>query len=325
MKMHRWLVISTLALGICSTTTYAQRAGGGGAGGLGGGGAGFGGAGGGLGGGQGFGGGQGGGFGGGQGGTAGRGGTTNATNFLAATYSNPLYSGRPGVQIQTPGAATGAQSIEQNNNNRAITGEGFGQSSFGSSGTTGGTGGFGGGGTTGGFGGGTGGGTGGTVSFGGGTTGGTGGFGGGRTGGTTGFGGTNALGGGGAGRTGFGGAGGATGFGGGATGGLGGGRAGGVGGAGSTQMAGGPNVITYTATFRFTPKVPQIPQIVTDLQAMLQRSTTISNPAGIRIEEANGAILLTGRAANDDERRLIEGMIRLTPGVRQIRNQITVP
>src|SRR5262249_52506267 len=125
---------------------------------------------------------------------------------------------------------------------------------------------------------------------------GTGGFGGGRIGGTTGLGGVGA--------------------------GL-----GGIGGYGSNQSAQVVPLtrqITYTAAVRFpTPQI--IPaRMQTDLQAMIGRST-IANPRGVQVLHDGQAVVLRGTAKDEDEARLIEGMVRLTPGVYEVRNELQFP
>jgi osmotically-inducible protein OsmY len=36
-------------------------------------------------------------------------------------------------------------------------------------------------------------------------------------------------------------------------------------------------------------------------------------------------VILRGRVADDDERRLAEGMVRMEPGVREVRNELIIP
>ena len=64
----------------------------------------------------------------------------------------------------------------------------------------------------------------------------------------------------------------------------------------------------------------------TELRGMLNRSTMISNPAGVQLAMADGGtVVLRGAVRNQDEARTVEGMIRLTPGVRAIKNELTYP
>jgi hypothetical protein len=149
-------------------------------------------------------------------------------------------------------------------------------------------------------------------------------------GGRTGVGGTTGFGGGGfGGATGLGGQGGfgATGFGGQ------GGRAG-RGGFGATGFGGmqqnqsmaiqQPRAIAYTSQLRFaTPAMTPV-RMQTDVRAILDRSSVISNARGITVESDGAIVVLKGTVRDEDEARLVEGMVRLTPGVRDVRNELQV-
>jgi hypothetical protein len=164
----------------------------------------------------------------------------SSTNFLANTFANPMYPGRPGSTNISPAAG------------------GFGQPSFGA--TTGGTA---------------------TAA---------------RTGTTTGRTGT-ALGG----------------------------RAN-VGtnvGTGAVTNYGSP--ITFAVDVRFAAPPIQSPQLQADLQGLVTRTSFIKQPEAVRIEVSGTTVILRGRVADDDERRLIEGMVRMEPGVREVRNELTIP
>jgi BON domain-containing protein len=158
------------------------------------------------------------------------------TNFLASSYANPLYPGRPGSTNIAPAAG------------------GFGQPSFGNVNT-------------------------------GGTT-------------TT-------------------------------SGGIGG-RGGALGGTASVSTSYGPvgavvSPISFAAQLRFPAPPIQSPQLQADLQGLIERAAIIRQPGNVRIEVNGNTVILRGRAADDEERRLIEGMVRLEPGVHEVVNQLTVP
>lgn len=110
-----------------------------------------------------------------------------------------------------------------------------------------------------------------------------------------------------------------------------GGRAGGGFGTNSSQDPGGvlvplPRQISYSSQIQF--KSPPIVQgaLFTDIRGTLDRSTFLSNPRGVDVTVAEGnVVVLRGQAADPDEARAIEGMVRLTPGVRDVRNELTVP
>ena len=62
----------------------------------------------------------------------------------------------------------------------------------------------------------------------------------------------------------------------------------------------------------------------TELQQVITRATGFTVPAAVTVANDGPAVVLRGRVANDDERRLAENMLRLS-GVREIRNELQVP
>jgi hypothetical protein len=100
-------------------------------------------------------------------------------------------------------------------------------------------------------------------------------------------------------------------------GGLGGGY-GGVGGANSTPQ------VSYAATVGFRTPPVVVPTVRADLQAMVSRSSAIRVPGNIRVEAVGNVIVLRGKVADEDELRLVEGMVRLEPGVHDVRNELEI-
>ena len=45
----------------------------------------------------------------------------------------------------------------------------------------------------------------------------------------------------------------------------------------------------------------------------------------VRVEVVGTTVILRGRVADEDERRLVEGMVRLEPGVQVVQNELTIP
>jgi hypothetical protein len=120
---------------------------------------------------------------------------------------------------------------------------------------------------------------------------------------------------------------------------LGGGLGGGLGGAGLGGGLGGraggvtqtgqiiqlPRQIAYPAVLRF-PSPPVVPaQVQTDIQNVIGRSTMIANPAGVQVQVSGPAVVLRGAVRDEDEARLLENVARLTPGVQQVKNELTYP
>lgn len=150
----------------------------------------------------------------------------------------------------------------------------------------------------------------------------------------TGTGGAGGRGGGTGGTSGFG----TTGFGN-STGGVGGGGFGAGGGANSrTGMTGasgqgaqgvvaqGATSIAYTASVKFSVNPISPAQFQADMQAVLNRTTGLSNAAGIQVTTgANGAVTLRGQVRDEDEARLVGNLLASTPGVRSVDNGLTFP
>ena len=94
---------------------------------------------------------------------------------------------------------------------------------------------------------------------------------------------------------------------------------GGIGG-GTGQM---PEV-SYAATVRFAAPPVEVTVVRADLQGLLNRSSALSRPGSVRVEADGNAIVLRGRVADEDEQRLVEGMVRLEPGVHEVRNELEI-
>jgi hypothetical protein len=119
----------------------------------------------------------------------------------------------------------------------------------------------------------------------------------------------------------------------------GGGLAGQAGRAGATGSINDPNIggqivalprqIAYSAVVRFnTPaSAPAPAQLLTDLRGAVDRTPTamLANPAAVQFQVDGRAVTLRGAVKDEDEARLVEGMVRLTPGVGLIRNELTYP
>ncbi len=84
--------------------------------------------------------------------------------------------------------------------------------------------------------------------------------------------------------------------------------------------------ISYTATLKFAaPSVP-VAQMQADLRGMIDASSSIADAKGVSLSVAEGGVIvLKGNAKDEDEANLIEGMIRLTPGVKQVQNELKFP
>ena len=81
--------------------------------------------------------------------------------------------------------------------------------------------------------------------------------------------------------------------------------------------------IAYTQTPRFPAIAPVAPaQLQSDLQTLL---TTSFNGGGVQATLADGGVVvLRGQVADDDEARSVAGMVLLTPGVKEVKNELTI-
>ena len=81
---------------------------------------------------------------------------------------------------------------------------------------------------------------------------------------------------------------------------------------------------TYSSTVRFRFNAPTTEQRRTDLQAVLARTSSLPTAAGIQVTMDGPVVVLRGQVADDDQRRLAENVLRLSPGVHQVRNELEV-
>ncbi|HEV3145618.1 MAG TPA: BON domain-containing protein, partial [Gemmataceae bacterium] len=75
----------------------------------------------------------------------------------------------------------------------------------------------------------------------------------------------------------------------------------------------------------FPVNVPAGGRLAADLHEILDRSTFLTSKDNISILVDGRVVTLRGVVPNDNERRLAESMLRLTPGVGMIKNELTVP
>jgi hypothetical protein len=113
---------------------------------------------------------------------------------------------------------------------------------------------------------------------------------------------------------------------------------GGQGGVGATGTSGSINVqdpggiianlprqIAYTSVVKFQPPPMVAGQLQADLSGMISRATMLANPAGVQVTTEGQNVTLRGAVQSSEEARMVEGMVRMTPGVRQIKNELTYP
>jgi hypothetical protein len=75
------------------------------------------------------------------------------------------------------------------------------------------------------------------------------------------------------------------------------------------------------------PKAPLVAvnsRLLAELRSTISRSTALSPNSNVRVSLVGDTALLQGVVADSQEARLAEGLIRVTPGVRDVRNELTV-
>jgi hypothetical protein len=81
---------------------------------------------------------------------------------------------------------------------------------------------------------------------------------------------------------------------------------------------------SYTASPAFEDR-PAGPNVnPSEVERMLARSTALRFPRQIHVVVEELAIVLRGSVASEGDRRLAESLVRLTPGVYQVRNELRV-
>jgi hypothetical protein len=87
-----------------------------------------------------------------------------------------------------------------------------------------------------------------------------------------------------------------------------------------------PTPIRFQVSVRF-PTPPVVPaQMTTDLRGTLDRSTFLTNAAAVQVTSTTpGVVVLRGQVKDEEEARTAEGIVRLTPGVREVVNELQFP
>jgi hypothetical protein len=66
-------------------------------------------------------------------------------------------------------------------------------------------------------------------------------------------------------------------------------------------------------------------RLAADAQRILMRSESLPSRANIQVGTDGRTVVLRGNVADERERRMAENMMRLTPGVRDVRNELNIP
>jgi len=89
-----------------------------------------------------------------------------------------------------------------------------------------------------------------------------------------------------------------------------------------------PRQIAYRATVQF--KVPgggMVQQLQSDLRSAIAKipNDLVANPAGVQVMVDGRTVTLRGSVQDEEEAHTIVGMVRLTPGVGAIKNELAFP
>ena len=65
-------------------------------------------------------------------------------------------------------------------------------------------------------------------------------------------------------------------------------------------------------------------RLLSDIRSTIQRSDALPSRDKIEVRLDGRNVILRGTVGDDDERRLVEALVRLTPGVDRIVNELQV-
>jgi hypothetical protein len=85
-----------------------------------------------------------------------------------------------------------------------------------------------------------------------------------------------------------------------------------------------PVSISYPAIATFPVAPPPTSQLQVEISGMIARTRELTNPAAVTATVDKGIVTLSGTVRDIGEAKTLASMIRLTPGVRQVKNDLTV-
>jgi osmotically-inducible protein OsmY len=70
-----------------------------------------------------------------------------------------------------------------------------------------------------------------------------------------------------------------------------------------------------------------VPQLQSDLRSAIARipNDLVANPAGVQVMVDGRTVTLRGAVQDEEEAHTIVGLVRLTPGVGAIKNELAFP
>jgi hypothetical protein len=87
-----------------------------------------------------------------------------------------------------------------------------------------------------------------------------------------------------------------------------------------------PRAASYTTSFAESFPVirPEIGQVQAEARDTIARSSMLKNKDSIQVAMNGPVVLLTGSVGSETERITAEGMVRMTPGVAEVQNNLVV-
>jgi hypothetical protein len=70
--------------------------------------------------------------------------------------------------------------------------------------------------------------------------------------------------------------------------------------------------------------VREATRLENNLRGVVLRSSALPSKGNVKLAVESGAVVLRGQVATPREKRLVEDMLRLEPGVREVRNELTI-
>jgi len=95
---------------------------------------------------------------------------------------------------------------------------------------------------------------------------------------------------------------------------------------GFSTFAQGPRAPAYSTAFAetFPVVLPQLATVQAEARDAIARSSMLKNRTSIQVGTNGAIVLLNGTVGSDTERSVAEGMIRMTPGVQDVQNNLVV-
>jgi len=82
------------------------------------------------------------------------------------------------------------------------------------------------------------------------------------------------------------------------------------------------NAAPYTTRIAFVVTPPARDALRADLARTISQSVDLPSRSGISVQMDGDIVVLQGQVSTNEERRVVESLVRLTPGVQTIRNEL---